>query len=162
MKPDHKRELITGEVRDSRGRVIGIESEPIDPKTDMIKPLDIPSTDVIPPTSQLSSREISNKNLAPRWGKGMSGNPAGGKKKERCITLILRELLGTVDEETGKTWERQIAETMVRKAASMDSTKGTASVLKEVLERVEGKVPDQLQIESHNVSIEYIPAKYMD
>lgn len=31
-KPDYKKELITGEIKDSRGRVIGIQSSPADYK----------------------------------------------------------------------------------------------------------------------------------
>ena len=90
-----------------------------------------------------------------------SGNPKGRPKNDKCITSILRRKLNETDAK-GVTWAERITDAMLAKAASTDSTKGTASVLKEVLERVEGKVPDHQIIDSHNVSIEYIPAKYTE
>jgi len=81
---------------------------------------------------------------------GQSGNPNGRPKKALCITSQLKEVLDDVPLQLPNgtpnkdklTWARIIAEQAVREAA-----KGSASILKEILDRSEGKVADKLQAE---------------
>lgn len=89
-----------------------------------------------------------------KWKKGHSGNPAGRPKKEDCLTSLLREEIDKIDpEDKGKrTWRELIVVATMRLAI-----KGNAAALKEVWERLDGKVTDKLDInpggESNNAKL---------
>jgi len=92
---------------------------------------------------QRTNREISNANLIP-YKKGQSGNPEGRPKD--IITSLIKELLEQ-EVKGGKTHAQLVAEAIVK--LSEDSLfKGNVSAIKELLDRVEGKVPDTHKIES--------------
>lgn len=78
--------------------------------------------------------------VSTRWKKGQSGNP-GGRPKGLGITAALRELAAT--EHGGKPIAALIAERMVKEALS-----GKFNFAKEVIDRLDGKVPDKHQVES--------------
>jgi len=75
-----------------------------------------------------------------RFEKGKSGNP-GGRPKGRAVTAALHELSET--EHNGKKVAVLLAEQMMKLALS-----GKFPFLKEVLERLEGKVADKHQVEA--------------
>lgn len=86
------------------------------------------------------------KRKAPRsaWKPGQSGNPKGRPKKEMCITSEAKVMLdekaelpdGAPDFMQGWTWARLLAYNMI-KASNVPNP----SVLAELLNRVEGRVP---------------------
>ena len=77
---------------------------------------------------QETNREISNRNLAPRWVKGESGNLQG--RKPNSVTTLLK----ATDELTTK----QIADKIIDLAL-----KGDLSAIKEFIDRTDGKVLDK-------------------
>jgi hypothetical protein len=72
-----------------------------------------------------------------RWKKGKSGNPRGRPKKQDCLTQLLREEIKKIcpaDREK-RTWKQLIVFATLQLAM-----KGNATALKEVWERIDGKV----------------------
>ena len=72
-----------------------------------------------------------------RWKKGTSGNPRGRPKKQDCLTHLLREEIQKIcpaDREK-RTWKLLIVRATLQLAM-----KGNAAALKEVWERLDGKV----------------------
>lgn len=66
----------------------------------------------------------------------MSGNPAGRPRKEVSLTSIVKLKLGEkVSSKSDQTWGEAIAEAWLLSAAF-----GSSQHLKEILERVDGKV----------------------
>ena len=82
-----------------------------------------------------------------QWKPGQSGNP-GGRAKGKSITAELRKLLdkGTLAED--------IAQVLVDLARD-GKFKGNIPALKELLDRVDGKVLDTHRIETGEVTIIY-------
>jgi uncharacterized protein DUF5681 len=75
--------------------------------------------------------------VASRWKKGISGNPRGRPKKEDCLTSLLRAEIQKAcpaDREK-RTWKE-----LVVRATLQLAMKGNATALKEVWERLDGKV----------------------
>jgi hypothetical protein len=70
------------------------------------------------------------------WLPGKSGNP-GGQPKGKRLTTLLRDALDR--EHNGKAIAEIIAEVIVREAL-----KGDYRFVKEIMERIDGKVPDRL------------------
>ena len=72
-----------------------------------------------------------------RWKKGVSGNPRGRPKKQDSLTSLLREEIKKIcpADRQGRTWE----ELMVMATLQL-AMKGNAVALKEVWERLDGKV----------------------
>ena len=97
---------------------------------------------------QRHSREISNANLI-RFKPGQSGNPAGGIKKEARLTSLLKEQLDIIPPGKDKTWRQLIVEAMLKNALR------DPQVLRELLNRCEGKVVDNVDIQGTNVTITY-------
>ena len=94
---------------------------------------------------ELSSKQDEYKTLieqtkATRFQPGQSGNP-GGRPKD-TLTPLLRELLNT-DNEAEK---RVIVKALLSAAKVMG--RGQVSALKEIFDRIDGKVPDTHKIES--------------
>src|SRR5207245_7462520 len=72
-----------------------------------------------------------------RWKKGASGNPRGRPKKQDCLSQLLREEIQKIcpaDREK-RTWKQLIVLATLQLAM-----KGSRTELKEVWERVDGKV----------------------
>lgn len=75
--------------------------------------------------------------VANRWKKGTSGNPRGRPRKQDCLTHLLRDEIGRIcpaDREK-RTWKELIVRATLQLAM-----KGNATALKEVWERLDGKV----------------------
>jgi hypothetical protein len=83
-----------------------------------------------------------------RFQKGKSGNPAG-RPKGRTVTTALRELSQT--EHNGKVLVDLVAERIMKEALQ-----GKHAFVKELLERLEGKVPDKALIETKGQQKVYI------
>ncbi|PYU29202.1 MAG: hypothetical protein DMG31_18180 [Acidobacteria bacterium] len=72
-----------------------------------------------------------------RWKKGASGNPRGRPKKQDCLSQLLREEIQKIcpaDREK-RTWKQLIVFATLQLAM-----KGNPTALKEVWERLDGKV----------------------
>ena len=93
--------------------------------------------------SEAPAKQPKNKNLnAGRWKKGESGNPHGRKPKELSITQALRDYMHEIPQitvggqkNTDKTWAQLVALGMLLK-----TVKGDASMAREIIDRLEGKV----------------------
>jgi hypothetical protein len=82
----------------------------------------------------------------PPWRPGQSGNP-GGRPKGRSLTSILREKLDDVEVcnqpcPDGRTVGETLIEAMVAQAL-----KGDATLMRTILERIDGKVSDRPPID---------------
>jgi len=73
-----------------------------------------------------------------RWKKGQSGNPGGRPKGESLVALMRRVL---EREHNGRPLMEVLAERLVKEALA-----GKFPFAKEVLDRVEGKVQDKLEV----------------
>lgn len=81
--------------------------------------------------------------LMPPWKKGQSGNPNGRPRKEICLTSLIKEELEQVmqTDDGPRTKAQILAKNIVSKAA-----KGHNVAMKEVLDRIDGKVADKLEM----------------
>ena len=72
-----------------------------------------------------------------RWKKGVSGNPRGRPKKQDSLTSLLKEEIKKIcpADRQKRTWE----ELMVLATLQL-AMKGNAAALKEVWERLDGKI----------------------
>jgi hypothetical protein len=73
---------------------------------------------------------------ATRWKEGQSGNPAGSSDKQRLTS----RLLGMLEDET------------FLKAGLEAANKGDFNFWKYIFERVDGKMPDKLEVKSKGSS----------
>jgi len=82
----------------------------------------------------------NSENLRP-WQKGQSGNPAGRRSKANCLTTLLKDEIERIDpdDKEGRTWQEQIVLATIRLAIQ-----GNATALKEIWERMDGKVTQSL------------------
>ena len=79
-----------------------------------------------------------------RWKKGTSGNPRGRPKKQARLTELLQDEIKKIcpaDREK-RTWEHLIVRATLQLAM-----KGNATALKEIWERLDGKVPQSEKLE---------------
>ncbi len=83
---------------------------------------------------------------ATRWKKGESGNPAGRPALGQCITDQIRKELDK-QAVTGKSNIELIAKAIIELAKNPDK-RGFVPAIKELLDRIEGRVPEKHQIES--------------
>ena len=77
-----------------------------------------------------------------QWKQGQSGNPKGRPKKDVSLTSLLKKYLDSIPDvkidnktNTDKTWRELIVQAWL-----VGSYKGNATLFKELLERVDGKV----------------------
>ncbi len=84
-----------------------------------------------------------------QWQPGQSGNPLGRPKKQDTITSLVKDILDQVDGKTKKTYAQLVAEAMVRGALK------DPQILKELLNRCEGKVREEIDMQTTGVSILY-------
>ena len=115
-----------------------------------------------PIVKQTTYNRIDNIPPEKRFQPGVSGNPHGRPRKEASITTCAAELLKEVGPD-GKTRAQRIAATWLADLES-GKTRDRAALLKEALDRTEGKVPDRVQVAG---IIEYrvvydIPGRLMD
>jgi hypothetical protein len=78
------------------------------------------------------------ENLRP-WKPGQSGNP-GGRPKKRPVSEELASLLGENDGAASKA----LAKVLLREAL-----KGDIAFVRELLNRIEGKVPDKVEVKEN-------------
>ena len=73
-----------------------------------------------------------------RWKKGQSGNPLGRPKKVTGMVDLLEELLNTVcpGDPENRTYAHQLMRSLMHQGL-----KGNLAALKEILNRVNGRVP---------------------
>ncbi len=84
------------------------------------------------------------KSRTPRpqeWKPGQSGNPGGRPRNEDSLAAQLREVLAEVDEESGKTKARLLAEKYV--ALGLD---GNVMAITAIADRVDGKPPHSVTL----------------
>jgi hypothetical protein len=84
------------------------------------------------------------KNLKP-FPKGVSGNPSGRPKGTKIVSEMLVELLE--NEFQGKGYNRKQLAEVVARALVKKAGKGDVKAIKELLDRVEGKVADKLDVD---------------
>ncbi|MCH7805098.1 MAG: hypothetical protein IH937_13590 [Acidobacteria bacterium] len=77
------------------------------------------------------------------WKKGQSGNLKGRPKKADCLTTLMREELEKVDP---KDKEKRTHKELVVIATIELAKEGNSTALKEVWERMDGKVKEKLEI----------------
>ena len=92
-------------------------------------------------------RDSKGRFIKGRWKKGESGNPAGRPPKNLSITSLVKELLETEDA-TGKTNAELIAEAIIELAKKKD-----LPAIRELLDRIEGKVTEKRMISSMIVHV---------
>ncbi len=102
------------------------------------------------PTIKTGVKQRGNtNNLLPPWQPGQSGNPLGRPKKQDTITSLVKDILDQVDGKTKKTYAQLVAEAMVKGALK------DPQILKELLNRCEGKVREEIDMQTTGVSILY-------
>lgn len=94
---------------------------------------------------QVKNNNLGNSGEPHRWKPGESGNPNGRPAKELCITSLVREILER-DAGDGKTNAQLVAEAIVQ-LAKTPNARGHVPTVKELLDRIEGKVPETHKIE---------------
>ena len=72
------------------------------------------------------------------WKKGESGNPKGRQPIHECLTSLLKiEIEKTCpDDDSGRSWKERIVLATMRLAMQ-----GNAAALREIWERLDGKIP---------------------
>jgi hypothetical protein len=98
-------------------------------------------TQALGESSEKQKKKRGNRaNLIP-WKPGQSGNPKGRPPGALSITSLAIKLLSDNDEEKAKKLARAIVE---------GATKGNPALVKELLDRIDGKVADKVgQDEEH-------------
>lgn len=89
--------------------------------------------------------------FGPRWKKGESGNPAGRPRRDLTLTTLLKdeiEKICPLDKE-GRTWRQLLVIGTMRLAL-----KGNSIALKEIWERLDGRVRVQLDLNATVRNIE--------
>lgn len=73
-----------------------------------------------------------------RWKKGVSGNPRGRPRKQDSLTSLLREEIVKIcpADKQNRTWGE-----IVMRATLQLAMKGNQTALKEIWERLDGKIP---------------------
>lgn len=106
-------------------------------------------------TEQTNCKPIENRPGQPgntvgnRWQPGESGNP-GGRHKD-TLTPLLREFLNADNEAEKIAIIKQLID--IAKSSGM---RGQVAAIREILDRIDGKVPDTHKIESEiPISIVY-------
>jgi hypothetical protein len=89
-----------------------------------------------------------------KWKPGQSGNPKGRPPKLVSITSYLKKDLATIDEKTGKTYAEIVAQKLIDLALG-----GDLEAIKEILNRIDGKVLDKHEIDANiPVTLIFTPA----
>ncbi len=91
--------------------------------------------------AQNSGRTAATMPKGKRFKKGQSGNPGGRPKNAESIVYHLRQVLAEEDED-GVVKARRVAENLVALAV-----KDNVPALREIIERMDGKVSQPLDID---------------
>lgn len=83
------------------------------------------------------------------WKPGQSGNPKGRPPKSLTLTSLLKDKLDKVNPLTGQTYAQGIVDAMFKGALC------NPQILKELLERCEGKVTENVDMRTTGVQILY-------
>lgn len=75
-----------------------------------------------------------------RFQKGQSGNPGGRPKSSQTMAAMLHTALRTKDPVTGKPHKQLVVEALIQQAEA-----GNMAAVVFIFERLDGKVPEQLQ-----------------
>ncbi len=92
-----------------------------------------------------TENEISQETkpaITGRFQKGQSGNPAGKPKGARHFSTLIREAITRVAEDTGTSDDKEIVKALVEKAK-----KGDLKAIDTVLDRVDGKAEQTINLE---------------
>lgn len=108
-------------------------------------------------------KQVKNTGRPHRWKKGESGNLKGRPRKDICITSKVKELL-LKDAGDGKTYADLVAEVIVDGITdSAGNLKHgiNVSLVRELLDRVEGKVPQPIAgaVDGVPIKITYVLAE---
>jgi len=78
-----------------------------------------------------------------RWKKGVSGNPKGRPKKQESLTSLLKEEIDTIcpADKENRTWGD-----LVVRATLQLALKGNPVALREVWDRLDGKLKQSLEL----------------
>jgi len=98
------------------------------------------------PEKQEENRRLVEAGKATRWKPGQSGNPDGRPPKRECLTSLLKEEIEKVNPEDteGRTWKELLVLATMQLAL-----KGNRGALKEIWERMDGKVQQAVAFEDH-------------
>ena len=83
-----------------------------------------------------------------KFEKGQSGNPRGRPRSEQAITPWLRKLLE--EKRAGKTRAEHVANAWIKAAEA-----GDVNAIKALADRVDGKVPDSVDVTSGGKSFSF-------
>ncbi len=83
---------------------------------------------------------------ATRWKPDQSGNPDGRPPKRECLTSLLKEEIEKVNPEDT---ERRTWKELLVLATMQLALKGNRGALKEIWERMDGKVQQAVAFEDH-------------
>ena len=113
------------------------------------------------PEKQAENRRFVEAGKATQWKPGQSGNPDGRPPKRECLTSLLKEEIEKVNPEDteGRTWKELLVLATMQLAL-----KGNRGALKEVWERVDGKVQQAVAFEdsqAHSVDVEGAADRFM-
>ncbi len=99
-------------------------------------------------------------NKATQFKPGQSGNPHGRPKNEQCLTALLRQEIARMcpADKDGRTWAQLIVLATMRLAMA-----GNSTALKEIWERLDGKVTTPLEIDTPTgqplIRVKMVPAR---
>ena len=98
------------------------------------------------PEKQAKNRRFVEAGTATRWKPGQSGNPDGRPPKRECLTSLLKEEIEKVNPEDteGRTWKELLVLATMQLAL-----KGNRGALKEIWERMDGKVQQAVAFEDY-------------
>ncbi len=98
------------------------------------------------PEKQAENRRFMEAGKATRWKPGQSGNLDGRPPKRECLTSFLKEEIEKVNPEDteGRTWKELLVLATMQLAL-----KGNRGALKEIWERMDGKVQQAVAFEDH-------------
>lgn len=105
-------------------------------------------------------KSFAERGKATRFKKGQSGNPNGRPKNKSSFAACLREEIDKIcpHDKQGRTWTEVIVFATLRLAMT-----GNSTALKEVWERIDGKVTIPLEIDTPDgqplIKIEFVKVK---
>jgi hypothetical protein len=90
-------------------------------------------------------KQPKNRPAGKPFVKGQSGNPKGRPPKRECLTSLLKDELERINasDAEGRTWKELIVNATLRLAIA-----GNAVALREVWDRVDGKVRQDLGVKT--------------
>ncbi len=92
---------------------------------------------------KIGGKQRKNVTNLTSWKKGQSGNPKGRPKKADCLTSLLKEEIEKTDPEDE---HKRTHIEMIVLATMRLAKQGNATALREIWERMDGKVRDKLEL----------------